>query len=323
MDLLSFHVKRRLNEMNFVLLHGKKCIFVIQNQMIDIKDMRKSVFFYVLTVLSMVMTGCGNKTDQLQKQVDSLQVALIQSNEDYNQLNQFVTIMSDGLDSIAAQENSLLVRNPEGPMPNREQMKRGLRQLKETIKQQKERIAQLEKNLAEGRGDVKKLKTVIEALKQQIEQKDAQITDLLTQLEQSNLSVEQLTARVSTLTQQTEEQQELIAQQGEVMQQQDQALNEAYVRIGTKKELKSAGLLSGGFMKKSKVDYSKVTSSQFKAIDVRQETEILIPSKNPKILTPVPEGSYTLRKEDDMTTLSITNPAKFWSVSNFLIIQTD
>ena len=50
----------------------------------------------------MVMTGCGNKTDQLQKQVDSLQVALLQSNEDYNQLNQFVTIMSDGLDSIAA-----------------------------------------------------------------------------------------------------------------------------------------------------------------------------------------------------------------------------
>lgn len=285
--------------------------------------MRKTMFFCVIAVVSMAMTGCGNKTDQLQQQVDSLQLALLQSNEDYNQLNQFVTIMSDGLDSIAAQENSLFVRNPESPMPSREQMKRGLRQLKETIKQQKDRIAQLEKNLAEGRGDVKKLKTVIDALKQQIEQKDAQITDLLTQLEQSNLSVEQLTERVGMLTQQAEEQQDLIAQQEEVMQSQDQALNEAFVKIGSKKELKDAGLLSGGFMKKSKVDYSNVDRELFKAIDVRHVTEIAIPSKNPKLLTPVPASSYTLKKDGDKTTLSITDPAKFWSVSNFLIIQTD
>jgi DNA repair exonuclease SbcCD ATPase subunit len=285
--------------------------------------MRKIVFFCVIAVVSMVMTGCGNKTDQLQKQVDSLQLALLQSNEDYNQLNLFVTIMSDGLDSIAAQENTLLVRSPESPTPSREQMKRGLRQLKETIKQQKDRIGQLEKSLAEGRGDVKKLKTVIDALKQQMEQKDAQITDLLTQLEKSNLSVEQLTERVGMLTQQTEEQRDLIAQQEEVMQTQDQALNEAFVKIATKKELKEAGLLSGGFLKKSKVDYSNVDRQIFKAIDVRHVTEISIPSKNPKLLTPVPAGSYTLKKDGDNTTLSITDPGKFWGVSNFLIIQTD
>ena len=170
---------------------------------------------------------------------------------------------------------------------------------------------------------MKKLKTVIDALKQQIEQKDAQITDLLTQLEQSNLSVEQLTERVGMLTQQAEEQQGLIAQQEEVMQSQDQALNEAFVKIGSKKELKDAGLLSGGFMKKSKVDYSNVDRELFKAIDVRHVTEIAIPSKNPKLLTPVPASSYTLKKDGDKTTLSITDPAKFWSVSNFLIIQTD
>lgn len=285
--------------------------------------MRKIVYVCVVAIVSMAMTGCGNKADQLQKQVDSLQLALLQSNEDYNQLNQFVTIMSDGLDSIAAQENSLLVRNPESPAPNREQMKRGLQQLKETIKQQKDRIALLEKNLAEGRGDVKKLKTVIEALKQQIEQKDAQISDLLAQLEKSNLSVEQLTARVSTLTQQTEDQRSMIAQQEEVMQSQDQALNEAFVKIGTKKELKDAGLLSGGFLKKSKVDYTKVDRSQFQAIDVRHVTEIPIPSKNPKLLTPVPAGTYTLQTEGKNSTLTITDPARFWSVSNFLIIQAD
>ena len=285
--------------------------------------MRKIVYVCVVAIVSMAVTGCGNKADQLQKQVDSLQLALLQSNEDYNQLNQFVTIMSDGLDSIAAQENSLLVRNPESPAPNREQMKRGLQQLKETIKQQKDRIALLEKNLAEGRGDVKKLKTVIEALKQQIEQKDAQISDLLAQLEKSNLSVEQLTARVSTLTQQTEDQRSMIAQQEEVMQSQDQALNEAFVKIGTKKELKDAGLLSGGFLKKSKVDYTKVDRSQFQAIDVRHVTEIPIPSKNPKLLTPVPAGTYTLQTEGKNSTLTITDPARFWSVSNFLIIQAD
>ena len=284
--------------------------------------MKKLVFLSVIAVVAMVMASCGNKADELQKQVDSLQTALQQQNGDYNRLNEFLAVVSEGLDSISAQENGLLARNPESPLPSRAEMKKGLSQLKNTLQEQRERIAQMEKELASGKGNIKNLKSIINALKEQIEAKDAQISDLLAQLEQSNISIEQLTTRVGNLTQQTVMQEVKIAEQEEVMAAQDQMLNEGFIKIASKKELKDAGLLAGGFLAKKKVDMSKVDQKLFQKVDIRNVTEIPIPSKKPVILSPNPAGSYRLEQGDNSTTLVITDPGKFWSVSNFLIIQT-
>jgi chromosome segregation ATPase len=285
--------------------------------------MKKLVFLSVVAVIAMVMASCGNKAEQLQQQVDSLQTALQQQTGDYNRLNEFLAVVSEGLDSISAQENGLLARNPESPMPSRAEMKKGLSQLKNTLQEQRERIAAMEKELAAGRGNIKNLKSIINALKEQIEAKDAQISDLLAQLEQSNISIEQLTTRVGNLTQQTVQQEVKIAEQEEVMAVQDKMLNEGFIKIASKKELKDAGLLAGGgLFSKKKVDMSKVDQKLFQKVDIRNVTEIPIPSKKPVILSPNPAGSYRLEQGDNSSTLIITDPGKFWSVSNFLIIQT-
>ena len=284
--------------------------------------MKKLVFLSVIAVVAMVMASCGNKAEELQKQVDSLQTALTERTGDYDRLNEFLAVVNEGLDSIAVQENGLLVRNPESPLPSRAEMKKGLSELKNTLQSQRERIAKLEKDLAAGRGDISKLRGIINVLKEQIEAKDAQISDLLAQLEQSNISIEQLTTRVGNLTQQNVQQEVKIAEQEEVMAVQDQMLNEGFIKIASKKELKDAGLLSGGFLAKKKVDMSKVDQKLFQKVDIRNVTEIPIPSKKPTILSPNPAGSYRLEQGDNSSTLIITDPGKFWSVSNFLIIQT-
>ena len=94
-------------------------------------------------------------------------------------------------------------------------------------------------------------------------------------------------------------------------------LNEAYVFIGTKKELKGADLL-----KRGKLNMSDVDMSQFTKIDIRQTKQFTIPSKKPEILTQAPANSYTLEKIDKKTSvLTITDPAAFWSVSKILVIR--
>jgi DNA repair exonuclease SbcCD ATPase subunit len=285
--------------------------------------MKKLVFLSVIAVVAMVMASCGNKAEELQKQVDSLQTALTERTGDYDRLNEFLAVVNEGLDSISVQENGLLVRNPESPLPSRAEMKKGLSELKNTLQTQRERIAKLEKDLAAGRGDISKLRGIINVLKEQIEAKDAQISDLLAQLEQSNISIEQLTTRVGNLTQQNVQQEVKIAEQEEVMAVQDQMLNEGFIKIASKKELKDAGLLSGGgLFSKKKVDMSKVDQKLFQKVDIRNVKEIPIPSKKPVILSPNPAGSYRLEQGDNSSTLIITDPGKFWSVSNFLIIQT-
>ena len=285
--------------------------------------MKKLLFLSVIAVVAMVMASCGNKAEELQKQVDSLQTALTERTGDYDRLNEFLAVVNEGLDSIAVQENGLLVRNPESPLPSRAEMKKGLSELKNTLQSQRERIAKLEKDLAAGRGDISKLRGIINMLKEQIEAKDAQISDLLAQLEQSNISIEQLTTRVGNLTQQNVQQEVKIAEQEEVMAVQDQMLNEGFIKIASKKELKDAGLLAGGgLFSKKKVDMSKVDQKLFQKVDIRNVKEIPIPSKKPVILSPNPAGSYRLEQGDNSATLIITDPGKFWSVSNFLIIQT-
>ena len=274
--------------------------------------MKKLVFLSVVAVVAMVMASCGNKADELQKQVDSLQTALQQQTGDYNRLNEFLTVVSEGLDSISAQENGLLARNPESPLPSRSEMKEGLSHLKNTLQEQRERIAKMEKELAAGRGNIKNLQGIIKALKEQIEAKDAQITELLAQLEQSNISIEQLTTRVGNLTQQNVLQEVKIAEQEEVMAAQDQMLNEGFIKIASKKELKD----------EKKVDMSKVDQKLFQKVDIRNVKEIPIPSKKPIIVSPNPQDSYYLEPDGDKTILTIKDPGKFWSVSNFLIIQT-
>ena len=265
-------------------------------------------------------TSCGNKTEKLQQEADSLKSALQQRNQDYSNLQNFVSVISESLNAINAQENTIIRTDPEKTLPDREQMKQSLVQLKETLQQQRDRIEQLEKEVSTGNADATKLKTIIEALKQQMVQKDEQISNLMAQLEKSNLTTVQLSQRIGKLTQQTSEQADRIAQQEEVMQAQDQILNEGYIKMGTKKELKEAGLLSGGFLKKTKVNYSNINFDLFQKI--REVTNITIPSKSPKILTNIPAGSYTLQQEGQSTILVISDPTSFWSVSNFLIIQT-
>lgn len=100
-------------------------------------------------------------------------------------------------------------------------------------------------------------------------------------------------------------------------------LNEGYVKAGTKKELQAAGLLlSSGLFGKKKLDVSNLNPEQFTKIDIREFQELKIAGKKPKILTQMPESSYRFDSHSDgTTTLVITDPLKFWGISNFLVIE--
>ena len=116
---------------------------------------------------------------------------------------------------------------------------------------------------------------------------------------------------------------QLIDEQEKLITSQDQVMNVGFVKMGTKSELKQLGLISGGGLKKKKVEYSNVEQDLFDRVDIRDLHKLDIPGKNPQILTPMPEESYKLEKNGENTVLRILAPDRFWSVSNFLIIQTD
>ncbi len=61
----------------------------------------------------------------------------------------------------------------------------------------------------------------------------------------------------------------------------------------------------------------------FTKADKRTLTQIDLNSTKAEILTNQPAGSYSIDNANGHKVLRITNPALFWSLSNYLVIKID
>ncbi|MCQ2223136.1 MAG: hypothetical protein MJZ35_05035 [Bacteroidaceae bacterium] len=298
-----------------------------------IKNLRTAGILTLSLCMSGAMLSCGESAKERaqREKIDSLEMVNKQGRLEYEDLQEYLTVLSDGLDSITIEEQEIVMNATpgEGKSISRKKMKEQLDHAREILARHRERITELEKKLANAQGDAKKLRTIISALKEQVEQKEKELEQLRIDLDDSRKDIAELRNTVVSMQavqdeQQTTigQQQQTISEQKNTIQQQDAELNTGYIRMGSPKELKADGLLSGGFLQKKKVDYSHIDLSKFDRIDIRTTRQLNLPRKA-KILTAVPEGSYELDKQIGGTILTIKDPARFWSVSNFLIIQTN
>ena len=284
--------------------------------------MKKSLSLILVAFVALSFFSCGNKTGS-DARVDSLQTALDQRNADYQELDEFLTVISSGLDSISRQQSDIFNPSKESLTPSREQIKQDLSRFQQTLKEQRERIAQLEKKLNLSTNEGQKMKAIINSLTAELAEKEAQMAALEDEINDKNLTIMDLGKRLGALTRRNAAQEQVITSQGKMLETQDEQLNEGFVKIATERELKDLGLLEKKFLSKTKLDISNIDKNQFKSIDIRNNTELEISSKSePKVWTQMPADSYTLEKKGkDKWKLSIIDPSRFWSVSKFLIIQ--
>ena len=285
--------------------------------------MKKIAYYLVAATIIVMATSCNGGSASMKEQLDSLQTAYEQRDADYNELNDYLGVIATGLDSIALQEGQLL-KNDESPTLNREQIKKNLDSFQQTLKNQRERIDVMEKKLKTNQKYTAHLRSIIATMKQQLAQKDEEIANLRKLVDDKNVDIAKLKENVVNLQQRNEMQAGLIASQHETILSKESSLNTVYIKFGTKKELKNAGLLDGGFLKKTKVDFDKIDKSAFKAVDKRKVGQIdLGEVKKAKVMTPQPEDSYRIDQAGKNMILSITDKEKFWGVYDFVIIQID
>lgn len=285
--------------------------------------MRKLIPIAALAIITIATYSCGSKTDEQQLQIDSLRNALESRDSDYSQLKEFVNIVAEGLDSINAKESDIYNTARESPVPNKTLLKKDLENLKQILASHRQRIEELETSIDTKNAELRNLKTIISSMKAQIDDKESKIKELQAELDGNGFTIAMLNKRIGAMAKRDSMQKEKIRKQNATIEEQDIALNEAFIKIASKRELKEAGLLSGKFLAKNKLDVSKLDRSIFRTIDRRKVTSITINSKKVKILSQVPEESYALERKDNTTILKITNPQHFWSVTKYLVIQAD
>ena len=284
--------------------------------------MKKVFVFGGLFALMCTMIACGDKTKS-NPEADSLRTQLSAQMEEMDEMNLFLDAVNMSMDSVVNMEGTVLRTTGESPLSRKEQIQKNVEAYKLILQQQRERLDILEKKLKDNNAYAGKMQKTIAALKQQLEEKDQAIIKLSEELEQRNFQIEELKDNVDNLNVQVAELEEDSKAKQEEIDEKVNQMNEAYVFIGDKDALKKAGLIEGGsLLKKSKLNTSNIDKKLFKKVDIRNVKSFQIPDSKPEVLTQMPAGSYEITKTgNNSSELTITDPARFWGVSRFLIIR--
>ena len=193
----------------------------------------------------------------------------------------------------------------------------------QTLVQRRERLAELEKKLNSSNLSNSNLKKTISQLQNQIDSQTREIESLRSNLDEAKAHIENLNTQVDSLSTTVNT---VVAERDSTDNANTELTNElntCYYAIGNKNELKDNKIIETGFLRKTKIMEGDFDRNFFTRADKRTLTQIDLNSTKAEVLTNQPAGSYSIDDLNGHKVLRITNPALFWSLSNYLVIKID
>ncbi len=248
---------------------------------------------------------------------DSLRVAL--SNQD--SLLVLLNDITDGMNQIKDLEKILGSTNDltAESQSRKDQIRNDMYSIQQALQERRERLAELEKKLKSSQGYNATLQKTIDNLKAEIATQETTISTLRNDLAAAKIQIADLGTKVDSLSTTVASVTEEKVKAQEETQNVTNELNTCYYAI----ELKEAKIIETGFLRKTKLLQADFQQSYFTKADKRTMTVIPTQSKKAKILTNMPSDSYVIEDEGDTKVIKVTNPERFWSLSNYLVIQVD
>lgn len=276
-----------------------------------------------------ILASCNGNKEQQPTAEETLQLTQTELAQAVANQDSLLSLMNDiaadmarikQLENILSNPSALNAETPD----RREEIKADLLAVQTELQARRERLDALEKKLKNSQYQNATLKKSIETLKAQIADQEGTISSLKESLAQANIHIEALTRNVDSLNSTVA----IVNQAREAAETKNTNLSNematCYYALGSKKELKEHKLIETGFLKKTKVLPGDYEMSFFTRADKRTLSLLPLHSNKAKVLTNQPTDSYTITTDaNGMKSLQITNPDRFWKLSNFLIIQID
>ncbi len=275
-------------------------------------------------VLTSMLFSCNvNNEKEQQSLAEVTKQELATALNERDQLLSLVKEVSAGLNEIKQLENIMTIAaNKQYENPGQKnRILADIASLKKKIQQRKTHLDDLESKLQKSTINGKELQETIKALRTQIDSQMEEIESLRQQLTAANEhigalnnAVDSLNTTVSTVTGER-----YAAQEASVKL--ENKLNACFYVIATKSELKKHNIIESGFLRKTKLMKGDFDKDFFVISDKRTLTTLPLNATKVKVLSNHPENSYELIEENGQKNLKINNPDKFWSLSNYLVIQ--
>ena len=292
--------------------------------------MRKTKLFSALALCSLVaISSACSKNEQTAKSddQDSQKIAgaskedLEQAVSDRDELLSLVNEISNGLADIKNLENIVATDGSETPS-QKAKIRQDIAAIQAALTDRRQRLEELEKKLSSSNVYTSKLSKTIESMKLQIENQTKEIALLTQQLSDAKAEIGSLNNQVDSLNTTVAD----VSGQRDVAQQEatnyNNQLNEVFIAIGNKKELKENHILEKKFLSKTKILTGDFNQKFFSTQDKRTyEGQVLYGAKKAEIKTNQPKDSYTLTKQGNNMVLKVLNKERFWSNTSYLVIQ--
>ncbi len=252
---------------------------------------------------------------------DSLATALAEKDS----LMALMNDIGDGMAEIMRMQDIVSSQDLNSETPDQKaKLRNDMALIQQSIEQKKQRLVELEKRLTQSTNFNNDMRKTIESLKSQLANQQTIINDLNKKLAEAHIVINNLNNRVDSLNTVNA----TVSSEKKAAQEESARLNTelnvsnyCYYAIGTKNELKSHKIIETGFLKKTKIMEGDFEKSYFTRADKRTLTEVPIHSNKVQLMSKHPSGSYNLVDGANGKVLRITNPSKFWELSNYLIIK--
>lgn len=286
----------------------------------------KSAAVSIFVMMSLLLVHACRQGADVQPQPDLMEASrreLATAVEERDELMRLVTAITGDMDDIRRMENILASpAENDGNPKQTEQIMADIAAIRRTLAKRRAKLDLLESKLKESALFSSDLQDAINALRRQIDSRNKEINRLRMQLDSArqhigslNITVDSLYNAVDTLSfsrnraEQTAEELE-------------NELNTCYYTIASKSELKQHRILETGFLRKSRLLNGDFDRDFFLCGDKRSLRSVELHSRKARLLTNHPEGSYKITGKGSLR-LEISNPDRFWSTTNFMVIQID
>lgn len=289
--------------------------------------MKSKIFLFSL-LITLLFTSCGKHSAEykaLKAQNDSLLLEKANMEKEMDEYFSSINQIYENLEKIKSTENAITLNNTrEISEDTRIKINEDINYLNNLLQNNKDELVQLKSKLKKSSLKLTELEKTIARLTEELEKESTQIALLQNQLAQKDTVITQLSTTIGQMGENIESLSQENKSKEEKIKELDASLHSAWYAFGTKKELIQQKILTtNGIFRKADILKSDFNKDYFVRIDARNVKAIPLYSKTAKILTTHPKSSYMLEKQDDNLVLIISDPSAFWSVSKYLVVQTD
>jgi predicted nucleic acid-binding Zn-ribbon protein len=290
--------------------------------------MLKKISLPLLLILGIACSGPSKK--QLSEEKENLLLEAAQKDKDLNELVNALNAIDENLQQIKEKEKiiTLNMNSPEaGSESVQEKINNDIQDIYNLMLANKQYISNLETKLKQSGTENKNLNSLVSRLNKELKEKSFEIITLKDQLTAKNIEITSLNFTIEGMSSVIDSMRMASEQTQASLDSTTTELNAAYYAFGTKKELKEHKVISSEglpLIGKTKVLSEDFDVDYFTKVDIREIETIPLFRSKVKVLTNHPDGSYEIiEAEENTKTIKILDKSAFWSISKFLVVQTN